>query len=186
MNEKGKGYALIGGSCFAIWGIYGVYRSLRWFGFDGIYLIENIEWICDIGFACLLFIRKKSIGFTILAGISSVVRLFFLVVYPSIYNLGGFIAIGLFGYICFRETAFNGAHQKQMKKITYILPAIVLFIGKMIVWGQEGVVSISLDVEWLMNNVLIEIVEILGILFTGMWLMENSFVIDNSNTSVKK
>ena len=161
--ESGKKYALIAAICYAVYAIYNI--------IDGIIYVSNYEyatitvfnilfWIGMLGMAVALFVKNQKIVIAA-AGVNALLGAYYIVTYFSLWNLCDFLAYA--SVVVFVILTLKG--NDVVKKIWFV-PAAVLLLGCVIDWIE------FLSATWIWKSMLVSIVEIVALLFAGMWVKE--------------
>ena len=162
-TESGKKYALIAAICYAVYAIYNI--------IDGIIYVSNYEyatitvfnilfWIGMLGMAVALFVKNQKIVIAA-AGVNALLGAYYIVTYFSLWNLCDFLAYA--SVVVFVILTLKG--NDVVKKIWFV-PAAVLLLGCVIDWIE------FLSATWIWKSMLVSIVEIVALLFAGMWVKE--------------
>lgn len=164
-TESGKKYALIAAICYAVYAIYNI--------IDGIIYVSNYEyatitvfnilfWIGMLGMAVALFVKNQK---TVIAaaGVNALLGAYYIVTYFSLWNLCDFLAYA--SVVVFVILTLKG--NDVVKKIWFV-PAAVLLLGCVIDWIE------FLSATWIWKSMLVSIVEIVALLFVGMWIKEDA------------
>lgn len=164
-TESGKKYALIAAICYAVYAIYNI--------IDGIIYVSNYEyatitvfnilfWIGMLGMAVALFVKNQKIVIAA-AGVNALLGAYYIVTYFSLWNLCDFLAYA--SVVVFVILTLKG--NDVVKKIWFV-PAAVLLLGCVIDWIE------FLPATWIWKSMLVSIVEIVALLFVGMWIKEDA------------
>lgn len=164
-TESGKKYALIAAICYAVYAIYNI--------IDGIIYVSNYEyatitvfnilfWIGMLGMAVALFVKNQKIVIAA-AGVNTMLGAYYIVTYFSLWNLCDFLAYA--SVVVFVILTLKG--NDVVKKIWFV-PAAVLLLGCVIDWIE------FLSATWIWKSMLVSIVEIVALLFVGMWIKEDA------------
>lgn len=164
-TESGKKYALIAAICYAVYAIYNI--------IDGIIYVSNYEyatitvfnilfWIGMLGMAVALFVKNQKIVIAA-AGVNTLLGAYYIVTYFSLWNLCDFLAYAY--VVVFVILTLKG--NDVVKKIWFV-PAAVLLLGCVIDWIE------FLSATWIWKSMLVSIVEIVALLFVGMWIKEDA------------
>ena len=164
-TESGKKYALIAAICYAVYAIYNI--------IDGIIYVSNYEyatitvfnilfWIGMLGMAVALFVKNQKIVIAA-AGVNALLGAYYIVAYFSLWNLCDFLAYA--SVVVFVILTLKG--NDVVKKIWFV-PAAVLLLGCVIDWIE------FLSATWIWKSMLVSIVEIVALLFVGMWIKEDA------------
>lgn len=164
-TESGKKYALIAAICYAVYAIYNI--------IDGIIYVSNYEyatitvfnilfWIGMLGMAVALFVKNQKIVIAA-AGVNALLGAYYIVTYFSLWNLCDFLAYA--SVVVFVILTLKG--NDVVKKIWFV-PAAVLLLGCVIDWIE------FLSATWIWKSMLVSIVEIVALLFVGMWIKEDA------------
>ncbi len=164
-TESGKKYALIAAICYAVYAIYNI--------IDGIIYVSNYEyatitvfnilfWIGMLGMAVALFVKNQKIVIAA-AGVNTLLGAYYIVTYFSLWNLCDFLAYA--SVVVFVILTLKG--NDVVKKIWFV-PAAVLLLGCVIDWIE------FLSATWIWKSMLVSIVEIVALLFVGMWIKEDA------------
>ena len=164
-TESGKKYALISAICYAVYAIYNI--------IDGIIYVSNYEyatitafdilfWIGMLGMAIALFVKNQKIVIAA-AGVNTLLGAYYIVTYFSLWNLCDFLAYA--SVVVFVILTLKG--NDVVKKIWFV-PAAVLLLGCVIDWIE------FLSATWIWKSMLVSIVEIVALLFVGMWIKEDA------------
>lgn len=156
-TESGKKYALISTICYAVYAIYNI--------IDGIIYVSNYEyatitvfdilfWIGMLGMAVALFVKNQKIVIAA-AGVNALLGAYYIVTHFRLWNLCDFLAYA--SVVVFVILTLKG--NDVVKKIWFV-PAAVLLLGCVI------------SAAW--KSMLVSIVEIVALLFVGMWIKEDA------------
>lgn len=156
-TESGKKYALISAICYAVYAIYNI--------IDGIIYVSNYEyatitvfdilfWIGMLGMAVALFVKNQKIVIAA-AGVNALLGAYYIVTHFRLWNLCDFLAYA--SVVVFVILTLKG--NDVVKKIWFV-PAAVLLLGCVI------------SAAW--KSMLVSIVEIVALLFVGMWIKEDA------------
>lgn len=164
-NGEWEKYALIAAICYAVYAIYNI--------IDGIIYVSNYEyatitvfnilfWIGMLGMAVALFVKNQKIVIAA-AGVNTLLGAYYIVTYFSLWNLCDFLAYA--SVVVFVILTLKG--NDVVKKIWFV-PAAVLLLGCVIDWIE------FLSATWIWKSMLVSIVEIVALLFVGMWIKEDA------------
>lgn len=167
-TESGKKYALISAICYAVYAIYNI--------IDGIIYVSNYEyatitafdilfWIGMLGMAIALFVKNQKIVIAA-AGVNALLGAYYIATHFRLWNLCDFLAYA--SVVVFVILTLKG--NDVVKKIWFVLAAVLL-LGCVIGWITGGYFEF-LSAAW--KSMLVSIVEIVALLFVGMWIKEDA------------
>ena len=165
-TESGKKYALIAAICYAVYAIYNIINRIIYVSnseYATITVFNILFWIGMLGMAVALFVKNQKIVIAA-AGVNALLGAYYIVTYFSLWNLCDFLAYA--SVVVFVVLTLKG--NDVVKKIWFI-PAAVLLLGCVIGWTTGGSFEF-LSAAW--KSLLVSIVEIVALLFAGMWVKE--------------
>lgn len=165
-TESGKKYALIAAICYAVYAIYNIINIIIYVSnseYATITVFNILFWIGMLGMAVALFVKNQKIVIAA-AGVNALLGAYYIVTYFSLWNLCDFLAYT--SVVVFVVLTLKG--NDVVKKIWFI-PAAVLLLGCVIGWITDGYFEF-LSAAW--KSMLVSIVEIVALLFVGMWVKE--------------
>ena len=165
-TESGKKYALIAAICYAVCAIYDIINGIIYVSnseYATITVFSILFWIIMFGMAVALFVKNRKIIIAA-AGGNALLRAYYTVTYFSLWNLCDFLAYA--SVVVFVVLTLKG--NDVVKKIWFV-PAAVFLLGCIIGWITGGYFDF-LSVAW--KSMLGSIVEIVALLFVGMWVKE--------------
>ena len=165
-TESGKKYALIAAICYAVYAIYNIINRIIYVSnseYATITVFNILFWIGMLGMAVALFMKNQKIVITA-AGVNALLGAYYIVTYFSLWNLCDFLAYA--SVVVFVVLTLKG--NDVVKKIWFV-PAAVLLLGCVIGWTTGGYFEF-LSAAW--KSMLVSIVEIVALLFAGMWVKE--------------
>ena len=165
-TESGKKYALIAAICYAVYAIYNIINRIIYVSNSEYATITGFNillWIGMLGMAVALFMKNHKIVIAA-AGVNALLGAYHIVSYFSLWNLCDFLAYA--SVVVFVVLTLKG--NDVVKKIWFV-PAAVLLLGYVIYWITDGYFEF-LSVAW--KSMLVSIVEIVALLFVGMWVKE--------------
>lgn len=165
-TESGKKYALIAAICYAAYAIYSIINRIIYVSnseYATITVFNILFWIGMLGMAVALFMKNQKIVITA-AGVNALLGAYYIVTYFSLWNLCDFLAYA--SVVVFVILTLKG--NDVVKKIWFV-PAAVLLLGCVIGWITGGYFEF-LSAAW--KSMLVSIVEIVALLFAGMWVKE--------------
>lgn len=165
-TESGKKYALIAAICYAVYAIYDIINVIIFvsnFEHATITVFNILFWIGMLGMAVALFVKNQKIVIAA-AGVNALLGAYYIVTYFSLWNLCDFLAYA--SVVVFVILTLKG--NDVVKKIWFV-PAAVLLLGCVIGWITGGYFEV-LSAAW--KSMLVSIVEIVALLFAGMWVKE--------------
>lgn len=115
-----------------------------------------------LGMAVALFVKNQKIVIAA-AGVNTLLGAYYIVTYFSLWNLCDFLAYA--SVVVFVILTLKG--NDVVKKIWFV-PAAVLLLGCVIDWIE------FLSATWIWKSMLVSIVEIVALLFVGMWIKEDA------------
>lgn len=162
-TESGKKYALIAAICYAVYAIYNIIDVIIYVSnheYATITVFKILFWIRMLGMAVALFVKNQKIVIAA-AGVNALLGAYYTVTYFSLWNLCDFLAYA--SVVVFVILTLKG--NDVVKKIWFV-PAAVLLLGCVIDWIE------FLSATWIWKSMLVSIVEIVALLFAGMWVKE--------------
>lgn len=165
-TESGKKYALIAAICYAVYAIYNIINGIIYVSnseYATITVFDILFWIGMLGMAVALFVKNQKIVIAA-AGVNALLGAYYIVAYFSLWNLCDFLAYA--SVVVFVILTLKG--NDVVKKIWFV-PAAVLLLGCVIGWITGGYFEF-LSAAW--KSMLVSIVEIVALLFVGMWVKE--------------
>ena len=165
-TESGKKYALIAAICYAVYAIYNIINGIIYVSnseYATITVFNILFWIGMLGMAVALFVKNQKIVIAA-AGVNALLGAYYIVTYFSLWNLCDFLAYA--SVVVFVVLTLKG--NDVVKKIWFV-PAAVLLLGCVIGWITSGYFEF-LSAAW--KSMLVSIVEIVALLFAGMWVKE--------------
>ena len=165
-TESGKKYALIAAICYAVYAIYNIINIIIYVSnseYATITVFNILFWIGMLGMAVALFVKNQKIVIAA-AGVNALLGAYYIVTYFSLWNLCDFLAYA--SVVVFVILTLKG--NDVVKKIWFV-PAAVLLLGCVIGWITGGYFEF-LSAAW--KSMLVSIVEIVALLFVGMWVKE--------------
>lgn len=165
-TESGKKYALIAAICYAVYAIYSIINRIIYVSnseYATITVFNILFWIGMLGMAVALFVKNQKIVIAA-AGVNALLGAYYIVTYFSLWNLCDFLAYA--SVVVFVILTLKG--NDVVKKIWFV-PAAVLLLGCVIGWITGGYFEF-LSAAW--KSMLVSIVEIVALLFAGMWVKE--------------
>lgn len=165
-TESGKKYALIAAICYAVSAIYNIINRIIYVSnseYATITVFNILFWIGMLGMAVALFMKNHEIVI-VAAGVNALLGAYYIVSYFSLWNLCDFLAYA--SVVVFVILTLKG--NDVVKKIWFV-PAAVLLFGCVIGWITVGYFEF-LSAAW--KSMLVSIVEIVALLFAGMWVKE--------------
>mgnify|MGYP003187915629 FL=1 len=162
-TESGKKYALIAAICYAVYAIYNIIDVIIYvsnYEYATITVFKILFWIRMLGMAVALFVKNQKIVIAA-AGVNALLGAYYTVTYFSLWNLCDFLAYA--SVVVFVILTLKG--NDVVKKIWFV-PAAVLLLGCVIDWIE------FLSATWIWKSMLVSIVEIVALLFAGMWVKE--------------
>lgn len=165
-TESGKKYALIAAICYAVYAIYNIINRIIYVSnseYATITVFNILFWIGMLGMAVALFVKNQKIVIAA-AGVNALLGAYYIVTYFSLWNLCDFLAYA--SVVVFVVLTLKG--NDVVKKIWFV-PAAVLLLGCVIGWITGGYFEF-LSAAW--KSMLVSIVEIVALLFAGMWVKE--------------
>ena len=156
-TESGKKYALIAAICYAVYAIYNIIDVIIYvsnYEYATITVFKILFWIRMLGMAVALFVKNQKIVIAA-AGVNALLGAYYTVTYFSLWNLCDFLAYA--SVVVFVILTLKG--NDVVKKIWFV-PAAVLLLGCVI------------SAAW--KSMLVSIVEIVALLFVGMWIKEDA------------
>ena len=165
-TESGKKYALIAAICYAVSAIYNIINIIIYVSnseYATITVFNILFWIGMLGMAVALFVKNQKIVIAA-AGVNALLGAYYIVTYFSLWNLCDFLAYA--SVVVFVVLTLKG--NDVVKKIWFV-PAAVLLLGCVNGWIMGGYFEF-LSVAW--KSMLVSIVEIVALLFVGMWVKE--------------
>lgn len=165
-TESGKKYALIAAICYAVYAIYSIINGIIYVSnseYATITVFNILFWIGMLGMAVALFVKNQKIVIAA-AGVNALLGAYYIVTYFSLWNLCDFLAYA--SVVVFVILTLKG--NDVVKKIWFV-PAAVLLLGCVIGWITGGYFEF-LSAAW--KSMLVSIVEIVALLFAGMWVKE--------------
>lgn len=165
-TESGKKYALIAAICYAVYAIYNIINRIIYVSnskYATITVFNILFWIGMLGMAVALFVKNQKIVIAA-AGVNALLGAYYIVTYFSLWNLCDFLAYA--SVVVFVILTLKG--NDVVKKIWFV-PAAVLLLGCVIGW-ITGRYFEYLSAAW--KSMLVSIVEIVALLFAGMWVKE--------------
>lgn len=165
-TESGKKYALIAAICYAVYAIYNIINRIIYVSnseYATITVFNILFWIGMLGMAVALFMKNQKIVIAA-AGVNALLGAYYIVSYFSLWNLCDFLAYA--SVVVFVALTLKG--NDVVKKIWFV-PAAVLLLGCVIGWITGGYFEF-LSAAW--KSMLVSIVEIVALLFVGMWVKE--------------
>lgn len=167
-TESGKKYALIAAICYAVYAIYNIIDVIIYvsnYEYATITVFKILFWIRMLGMAVALFVKNQKIVIAA-AGVNALLGAYYIVTYFSLWNLCDFLAYA--SVVVFVILTLKG--NDVVKKIWFV-PAAVLLLGCVIGWITGGYFEF-LSAAW--KSMLVSIVEIVALLFVGMWIKEDA------------
>lgn len=164
-TESGKKYALIAAICYAVYAIYNIIDVIIYvsnYEYATITVFKILFWIRMLGMAVALFVKNQKIVIAA-AGVNALLGAYYIVTYFSLWNLCDFLAYA--SVVVFVILTLKG--NDVVKKIWFV-PAAVLLLGCVIDWIE------FLSATWIWKSMLVSIVEIVALLFVGMWIKEDA------------
>lgn len=164
-TESGKKYALISAICYAVYAIYNIIDVIIYvsnYEYATITVFKILFWIGMLGMAVALFVKNQKIVIAA-AGVNALLGAYYIVTYFSLWNLCDFLAYA--SVVVFVILTLKG--NDVVKKIWFV-PAAVLLLGCVIDWIE------FLSATWIWKSMLVSIVEIVALLFVGMWIKEDA------------
>lgn len=165
-TESGKKYALIAAICYAVYAIYNIINRIIYVSnseYATITVFNILFWIGMLGMAVALFMKNQKIVIAA-AGVNALLGAYYIVSYFSLWNLCDFLAYA--SVVVFVALTLKG--NDVVKKIWFV-PAAVLLLGCVIGWITGGYFEF-LSAAW--KSMLVSIIEIVALLFVGMWVKE--------------
>ena len=165
-TESGKKYALIAAICYAVYAIYNIINGIIYVSnseYATITVFDILFWIGMLGMAVALFVKNQKIVIAA-AGVNALLGAYYIVAYFSLWHLCVFLAYA--SVVVFVILTLKG--NDVVKKIWFV-PAAVLLLGCVIGWITGGYFEF-LSAAW--KSMLVSIVEIVALLFVGMWVKE--------------
>lgn len=165
-TESGKKYALIAAICYAVYAIYNIINRIIYASkseYFTITVFNILFWIGMLGMVVALFMKNQKIVIAA-AGVNALLGAYYFVSYFSLWNLCDFLAYA--SVVVFVILTLKG--NDVVKKIWFV-PAAVLLLGCVIGWITGGYFEF-LSAAW--KSMLVSIVEIVALLFAGMWVKE--------------
>ena len=162
-TESGKKYALIAATCYAVYAIYNIIDVIIYvsnYEYATITVFKILFWIGMLGMAVALFVKNQKIVIAA-AGVNALLGAYYIVTYFSLWNLCDFLAYA--SVVVFVILTLKG--NDVVKKIWFV-PVAVLLLGCVIDWIE------FLSATWIWKSMLVSIVEIVALLFAGMWVKE--------------
>lgn len=164
-TESGKKYALIAAICYAVYAIYNIIDVIIYvsnYEYATITVFKILFWIRMLGMAVALFVKNQKIVIAA-AGVNALLGAYYIVTNFSLWNLCDFLAYA--SVVVFVILTLKG--NDVVKKIWFV-PAAVLLLGCVIDWIE------FLSATWIWKSMLVSIVEIVALLFVGMWIKEDA------------
>lgn len=164
-SETGEKYSLIAAICYTVYALYNIIRIIYVSNSDyaTITAVNVIFWIAAIGMATTLFMKNKK-AVVAAAGVNALLGAYYIISYFSLWNLCDFLAYA--SVVVFVVLTIKG--NDVVKKIWFV-PAAVLLLGCVIGWITGGYFEF-LSATW--KSMLVSSVEIVALLFVGMWVKE--------------
>lgn len=165
-SESGKKYALIAAICYAVYAAYNIINRIIFVSrsyYASLTALNVLSWIGMIGMAVALFMKNQKIAIAA-AGVNALLGAYYIIRYFSLWKLCDFLAYA--AIVVFLVLSLKG--NDVVKKIWFV-PAAVLLLGCVIGWITDGYFKF-LWAEW--KSMLVSIVEIVALLFVGMWVKE--------------
>ena len=164
-SEIGKKYALVAAICYAAIAIYSIINPIisahNYPGYVSITAVNILTWVILIGFAVVLFMKNKK-ALLAVAGVNTVLNMYFLIQYFSLFNLFDFIAYAALIIIIILALKSNISATK-----IWFSAAVLLFVGSLIMWIEYGYFS-YLSAAW--KSILVTIIECVALMLSGMWI----------------
>lgn len=157
---------MIAAICYAVYAIYNIINGIIFVSnseYATITVFNILFWIGMLGMAVALFVKNQKIVIAA-AGVNALLGAYYIVTYFSLWNLCDFLAYA--SVVVFVILTLKG--NDVVKKIWFV-PAAVLFLGCVIGWITGGYFEVLLA-AW--KSMLVSIVEIVALLFAGMWVKE--------------
>lgn len=165
-TENGNKYARIAAICCAACAIFNIVNRIIYISnseYSSITVLNILFWIGMIGMATALFVKSKE-ALISAVGIRALLEVYYIISYFDLFELCNFLAyttVIVLGVLSLKE---NNAVQKF-----WLFPAAILLLGNVAGWVTWGYFE-ALSATW--KFILIYMVEIAALLFTGMWLKE--------------
>ncbi len=161
-SETGKKYFLIAAICYMVLGLYSIVARI----FISHSFVEHIVssvifWIATIGMATALFMKNKK-AVVAAAGVKALYVAYYTISSFSLSNLCDFIAYA--GAVVLIVLSIKG--NSAVKEIWFI-PALAQLVSYIIDWILWHYFRFH---YFYWKTVLFALVEIAGLLFTGMWI----------------
>lgn len=154
---------MIAAICYAVYAIYNIIDVIIYVSnheYATITVFKILFWIRMLGMAVALFVKNQKIVIAA-AGVNALLGAYYTVTYFSLWNLCDFLAYA--SVVVFVILTLKG--NDVVKKIWFV-PAAVLLLGCVIDWIE------FLSATWIWKSMLVSIVEIVALLFAGMWVKE--------------
>ncbi|HKL41668.1 MAG TPA: SHOCT domain-containing protein [Clostridia bacterium] len=177
--NKTKLYSIISGVCFLLAGVNSTKFMISMMsGWNGdltlnIVLLPTLVHTTGIIFAIILFVGKKNIVLPIASSFYALFYFYLLTDYFTLDRL--FLSIAFVGL--FIVSMFERKNLKGLKMI-WFLPAVVLLLGSLISWMTSQFYTSF--------YILLDLIEVAGFFFTGLWLKEGKSKNEVNDFDTKK
>lgn len=168
-TENAKKFSLIAAICYTIYALYNIVNQIIYVSnsdyatITALNVIFVIFWVAALGMAVTLFMKNKK-AVVAAAGVNALLGAYCIISYFSLWNFCYFLAYA--SVVVFVILTLKG--NDVVKKIWFV-PAAVLLLGCVIGWITGGYFEF-LSAAW--KSMLVSIVEIVALLFAGMWVKE--------------
>ncbi|MFI3325245.1 MAG: SHOCT domain-containing protein [Clostridia bacterium] len=168
-TDNEKKYALIAAICYTITAVYNIINNILYvsnYEYASITVLNILSWSILIGFATTLYIKNaKAIIFVTSA--YTLLNIYYLISNFSLWDLFIFIAIGALVLIII--FALNG---NDIVKKMWFIPSLVMMVGNIIGWISYEYFDY---ISYVWKSMLIGVVEVVALIFVGLWLRGNGF-----------
>lgn len=167
-SETREKYSLIAAICYTVYALYNIIDQIidaSNSDYVTITAVNVIFWIPAIGMATTLFMKNKK-AVVAAAGVNALLGAYYFISYFSLWNLFAFLAYA--SVVVFVVLTIKG--NDDVKKIWFV-PAAVLLLGCVIGWIRGGYFE-YLSTAYVWKSMLVSSVEIVALLFVGMWVKE--------------
>lgn len=167
-SETGKKFSLIAAICYTVYALYNIIIQIFYVlksDYATITDLNIIFWIAAPGMAVTLFMKNKK-AVVVAAGVNACLGAYYIIRYFSLWHLCDFVAYA--GTVALIILFLKG--NAVVKKIWFV-PAVVMLMGCVIDWINGGYFRFLFE-AW--KSMVFSIIEIVALLFTGMWLKEDA------------
>ena len=191
-------YALIGAIAFTIHGLYILYDIFYFMNFGlSIWSFRSLHFVICIGFALLLFIKKKNIAFVVVSGLDVLYRAYVIINSFNYFGFASFLellaSISMFIIIVYNCSKTRNDKSEIMKKVWFIPSLLIILrflyllifhrIGNYILYLSEYENGMLLN--YILSQLLvlfIDLIYFLSYTMLALWFKEKAK--EDSNVSV--